>query len=135
MNFRRKINNDSMGFQMAPMVDVMFLLLIFFMVAAFLAEAEKNLKIQVPTAQSAAEHKRYPGEIIVNIDKKGIISVNNSERSADQLSEILKEIAAVYQNQPVILRVDKEAPHKHFVKVFDLCKTYGISNVKIASVE
>ena len=135
MNFRRKIPTENAGFQMAPMVDIMFLLLIFFMVAAFLAEAEKNLKIEVPSAKTATENKRYPGEIIINVDKAGVISINNANRSMDQLREILAEVAEVYRNQPIILRIDKNCPHRFFVSIFDLCKTYGISNVKIASLE
>ena len=73
MNFKKNINENQSGFQLAPMVDVMFLLLIFFMVSSIYYQLEKNLEVKVPKAESGSDVDRANVELIINIDKKGVI--------------------------------------------------------------
>lgn len=111
----------------------MFLLLIFFMTASIFSEIEKQVGIDVPYAETGADKQRMPGEITINIDDTGKIFVNSHERSHQQLENILKELSEVYKEHPIILRVDENAAHKHFVSVFDLCQKYEIENINIST--
>lgn len=134
MNFKKNINENQSGFQLAPMVDVMFLLLIFFMVSSIYYQLEKNLEVKVPKAESGSDVDRANVELIINIDKKGSYFVNNIKMDIDGVREILSDIVNKFnQSQPIIIRCDKETPHKYFVKVFDVCQALEIDDVRIAS--
>ena len=134
MNFKKKINSEQAGFQLAPMVDVMFLLLIFFMVSSIYYQLEKNLEVKVPRAESGVESVRQPGELIINVSKEGKYYVNNIEMDIAGVEEVLSDIVKKFnQSQPIIIRCDQDCPHKYFVKVFDICQTLEIEDVRIAT--
>jgi len=133
MNFKKNIGQETAGFQMAPMVDIMFLLLIFFMVSSIYYQREKKLEVQLPHAKEGEYTPRSMGELIINVDKEGKYYVNNFKRDIEGVKEILDAVVARSgETQPVIIRCDKETPHKYFVKVFDTCQSLGIQDVRIA---
>lgn len=132
MNFRKRLNIPQGSFQMAPMIDIMFLLLIFFMVAAVYAQWEKKIGIDVPTAQSYEQSARIPGEIIINLEADGAIYVNNTKMSIDRLENLLTNVAQDYRDQPIIIRADGESKHRDVLAVLDVCRTVGIWNVAYA---
>ena len=134
MNFKKKINENQSSFQMAPMVDVMFLLLIFFMVSSIYYQLEKNLEVKVPRAESGVESVRQPGELIINVSKEGKYFVNNIEMNIGGVEEVLSDVVKKFnQSQPIIIRCDQDCPHKYFVKVFDICQLLEIEDVRIAT--
>lgn len=134
MNFKKRIPGQQTGFQMAPMVDIMFLLLIFFMTAFIFAQWENKLGIQVPTADSGRRGERETGEVVINIDRDGAIFINSMEKTPEQLKDLLELVADVSRLQPVIIRADADVAHKHFVRVLDICRQVDIINVAIASL-
>lgn len=135
MNFRKNLSSQEPGFQMAPMIDIMFLLLIFFMAATIFAQWETKIGITVPTADSGVGGAREPGEIIVNVDKEGDIFVNDVQMSLDRLQSLLAQVADLYQDQPVIIRADAETRHEDVVKVLDVCRKVDVWNVAFATLE
>ena len=134
MKFRRPEQEDAEGPQLAPMIDVFFLLLIFFMVASVYAQFERNIELVVPKAGTSEEAPRYPGEIIINIDKEGAFFVNSVKKDLKQLDAMLADIASYYTGQPIIIRCDGESAFQNYVKVFDLCRSHAIENVRIATL-
>jgi biopolymer transport protein ExbD len=132
MNFKKSIGNEQAGFQLAPMVDIMFLLLIFFMVSSIYYQLEKNLEVKVPKAESGVSSERTVGEMIINIDRKGAYYINNIKQSLEGVEELLKDVVKDHKIQPVIIRCDKNTAHKFFVKVFDVCQKLGIEDIRIA---
>jgi biopolymer transport protein ExbD len=133
MNFKKSIGSEQAGFQLAPMVDIMFLLLIFFMVSSIYYQLEKNLEVKVPKAESGVSSERTAGELIINVDKKGGYYVNNIKQSIEAIESLLGDVLKDHDGTPVIIRCDKEAPHKFFVKVFDVCQKLGIQDIRIAT--
>jgi biopolymer transport protein ExbD len=134
MNFKKGIGENQNGFQLAPMVDIMFLLLIFFMVSSIYYQLERNLEVQVPEAESGVESGRQSGEVIINIDKSGNYYINNIKMSVEGVEDILRDVADKHsQTQPIIIRCDRESAHKHFVRVFDIVQKLGIADVRIAT--
>ena len=120
---------------MAPMVDIMFLLLIFFMVSSIYYQREKKLEVQLPYAKEGEHTARALGELIINVDKAGKFYVNNFKRDIEGVREILDSVVTRSgEVQPVIIRCDKDAPHKYFIKVFDTCQSLGIRDIRIASL-
>ncbi|MCM8535224.1 MAG: biopolymer transporter ExbD [Lentisphaeraceae bacterium] len=134
MNFKKNLGDTQSSFQLAPMVDVMFLLLIFFMVSSIYYQLEKNLEVKVPKAESGTDVNRSSVELIINIDKKGSYFINNIKMDIDGVKEVLNDVVNKFnQAQPIIIRCDKETPHKFFVRVFDICQALEIDDVRIAS--
>ncbi|NMA43181.1 MAG: biopolymer transporter ExbD [Oligosphaeraceae bacterium] len=134
MNFKRHIKGGSLELQMSSMVDIMFILLIHFMVATIFAQWENKIGIQVPSADSGLRIERQPGEVIVNIDQEGDIYINSRLVSAERLQSLLLEIADAFKNQPVILRADKNTRHKDVIKVLDICRKADIWNVAFSTL-
>ena len=121
--------------QMAPLIDIVFLLLIFFMSAFIFYELETEIDISVPTADEAQEMQRAPGEIIINIREDGTVVVNQRELSYDGLKSMLTRVSELYEGQPVIIRGDKDARHKHIIKVLDICAGSNIWNISFATMK
>ena len=134
MNFKKNMDNTASSFPMAPMVDVMFLLLIFFMVSSIYYQVEKNLEVKVPKAESGVNVDRSAVALIINIDKTGQYFVNNIKMDIVGVKEVLTDVVSEFnQAQPIIIRCDKETPHKFFVRVFDVCQLLEIDDIRIAS--
>ena len=134
MNFKRKITETNAGFQMGPMLDTIFILLIHFMAATIFAQWENKLEIKVPTASSENHSYRQRGEVIINVDEKGVVSINSQELTMERLERILYEVQAAFQEQPVIIRADEKTQHKDVIKVLDLCAKVDIRNVSFATI-
>jgi len=119
--------------QFAPMIDIVFLLLIFFIVTWSYARFETEIDISVPAAAEGKPPKRTLGEIIVNVKKDGGMYVEGNETSDEQLLAMLSQISVDYNDQAVILRGDKETAFDHIVSVLNVCQRAGIWNVAFAT--
>ncbi len=119
--------------QLAPMLDVVFQLLIFFLVAFEFQRSELDMKVQVPSAQEGADPKRARGEIIVNVRENGEVVVENQTMTQQQLREKLTAIAKQHENQPIRLRGDAKCEYQTIVEVIDTCQKAGIWNISFAT--
>ena len=138
MNFRKKLGDNQVGFQMAPMVDVMFLLLIFFMVASIYAQWENRVGIEVPFVETGVNSSRMPAEIIINVDEEGHYYINDIEQGIDEVEEVLVDVVSLYKSQSsvapsVIIRGDGNAKHKKIMLIMDRCRKVGISNISFTT--
>jgi biopolymer transport protein ExbD len=134
MNFRKNLPQPGAGFQMAPMIDIMFLLLIFFMAAAIYAQWETRIDVTVPTASSGERSARQAGEIIINLDSEGRIFVNDVEITPARLQSLLGQVAREFKDQPIIIRADGKTPHENVVGVLDICREVDIWNIAFATL-
>ena len=120
--------------QLAPLVDVLFLLVIFFAVTSHYAKNEQVMDINVPAAEEGKDKEsRNVGEIIINIKTAGEIIVNGQQLTEAELLVKLKNIAAIYKDQAVILRGDESTDYRHVVEVLDTCRRANIWNVAFAT--
>lgn len=133
MRFSVRSKPPDPGFQLAPMVDVMFILLAFFVASQIFARWEKEIDIQLPTSVSSENPSRLPGEIIVNISKSGSMIVNEKELSEADLAALLERIVAIFPGQPILIRADRRTPYQHVVSVLDLCRQADIWNISFAT--
>ena len=120
MKFQSQFGSERTGIQLAPMIDVVFLLLIFFIVLWNYARFETEIDISVPAASAGENPERTIGEIVVNVKKEGGIIIEGIERTELETLEMFKSIVAAYPDQALILRGDKEASFDHIVKVLSL---------------
>lgn len=135
MNFRSRFTPESAGFQMAPMVDVVFLLLFFFITTQIFSQWETEINITLPTASTGDTPQRLPGEIIINILADGETLVNQRVLDEPGLSALLQDLSAIYPGQPVLLRADKTTAYEHVIQVLDQCRSADIWNIAFATIE
>lgn len=133
MNFRGRFKPVSVGFQLAPMIDIMFLLLCFFIAAQIYAQWETEIDIQLPTAATGELPDRLPTEIIINIKSDGVTVVNQRPLDAAGLSGLLERIVALYPGQPVLIRADLKTPYEHVIRTLDMCRKADIWNISFAT--
>jgi len=133
MNFRGGIQQNVQGFQIAPMVDIVFLLLIFFLVTWNFSRNEMELDVKVPKAREGKETRRAVGEVILNVKADGTVVMNRRSMDSNALKEALAKIAALYPDQAVILRGDENTDYRHVVEVLDICRRANIWNVAFAT--
>ena len=136
MDFKKKYQEHNAGFQMAPMLDIIFILLIHFMAATIFAQWDDKLDIKIPTAANAVENDiRQFGEVILNIDRDGKVFINSNEVDEAQLVELLNAISTAYRDQPCVIRPDRETSCQHLVHILDLCRGANVWNVSIATTK
>jgi biopolymer transport protein ExbD len=133
MNLRRRINQEPLTLQLAPMIDVILFLLCFFLLTWNLARYEQDLEVKVPVAKNGKDPARLPGEVIINLRKDGSIELERSVLSLDQLSQKLTAISQVYPEQVVIIRGDMHSQFDDLVKIMDVCKGAKLTNIAFAT--
>lgn len=119
--------------QLAPMIDIVFLLLIFFLVTWQFSRSEQDSRVKVPTSSQGKEETRAISEINVNIRQSGELVINGEVLTEQELLSKLRAIVAVYQNQPVRLRGDGEITYQTLMGVIDICQQAGIWNISFAT--
>ncbi len=133
MNFVHRQKADLPGFQIAPMLDIVFNLLFFAMISQIFAQWEMEIQVKVPTAKTGEIIDRLPGEVILNIQKDGRVIVNRQELDDNGLRSILARIVRMFPGQPVLIRADRETPYAHVIRVLDLCRQCDIYNISFAT--
>src|SRR5688572_13096249 len=112
---------------LTPMIDVVFNLLIFFMVVSHFARQERDLKVLLPDGSEAMPLTAKPREIFINIDKDGRYFVRSQQVTAQELSEILTQAALNNPaSQSVVIRADKRAAWDYVGTAMRLCNQAGI---------
>lgn len=117
-------------FNVAPMADIVFLLLIFFMLTSALL-IEPGIKIKLPktkTAEIQSEKK-----LTLTITKDGKIFLEQKEVKLNELERTLAIYVGTKKSELLILRADKDVPHGLVVEVLDIAKLAGINRLAIAS--
>lgn len=130
--FRRESEADSGRFDFAPMVDVVLVLVIFFMLASNLIGVERKLRVQLPQAKSATSSQSPL--ITVTLSKTGEISVEGAAVTLSNLSGTLKD-RLENTGGKVLLRADRAAPYGNVVKVMDTIKQAGGNQIALATVD
>lgn len=133
MNFRKTKRSHAAVLQMTSLMDVVFLLLCFFMTANEFARWETEVGITLPTAQSATIPGRMPGEIILNLNAKGDVTINGVKLTLAEVTERMKRIAENFPGQPVVIRADKASSYETLMSLIDACRTANVWNFSLAT--
>ena len=133
MKFRPRFRADPVGFQIAPMLDVVFQLLAFFLLTSVYSAWENEISVALPTAQTSTTPQRLPGEIIINVLNDGAVVVNGRTLDDSALGSLLNRLAQLVPGEPVLIRADKSTPYEHVVRVLDHCRKAEIWNISYAT--
>lgn len=134
MNLRSSARKESPDVNLTPLIDVVFLLLIFFMVSTTF-KRDTEIKVDLPEANAeVVQHEEKPLEIIV--DEQGRYFIGQQELVNQRLrtmkSVLLKEIGD-NKERALVIRADQKAPHGAVVLIMDAARQVGILNMSIAT--
>jgi biopolymer transport protein ExbD len=115
------------------MVDILLVLLGFFMLTWSFARQERELDVQMPTAGESKEQRRSVGEVIINVKSDGTLVMNRRPMSPEALLASLSQVAKLYPDQAVVLRGDQRVDYGTIVRTLDLCRKANIWNVAFAT--
>ena len=136
MTVRIKRSSVASTLSLTPLIDVVFLLLIFFLVTSEFEEEERRLDIVLPTATSATPMISKPREIVVDIDSDGNLFLGGQPTGEAELHGLLqKAVADNPTNQSVVIRADRAAVFQPVVSVMDICNKTGISDYSVTTQE
>ena len=116
---------------MTPMIDVVFQLMIFFLVATKLDEAEREFPVALPTASEAKPFTSKPNELFVNIERTGRYFVQGRFVTLAELESLLRQSAANNPTQTVRIRADEEVQHRFVVGAINVINKAGIRDYRI----
>ena len=122
------------GFPLTPMIDVVFLLLCFFVTSQIFAQWETEIDVALPTAATGDVPQRLPGEVIINVRADGAAVVNGQVLDDARLRTMMDRLVELFPGQPVLLRADKATAYEHVVRVLDTCRQADIWNISFATL-
>ncbi len=125
--------DDSDRIQLAPLVDIIFLLLVFLLSMFALARAERDLSVDLPEASSASHQSRGLRDLLVNVRADGQLVLNGEDVDVAGLEDVLREMALSFPADTVVIRADGETPHRRFVEVLDVCRRHGVKSVAVVT--
>lgn len=132
MAFLRKRRNEP-NVDLTPMVDVVFLLLIFFMISTTFVETP-GLSIKLPEASTVVAEKEVE-EIKVYLSREGEVFIKDKPYTLEALPEYLKSFGTRAGGMTFMLLADKEARHGVVVELMDMAQSAGFSKLAIATRE
>ncbi|MFL6593940.1 MAG: ExbD/TolR family protein [Chthoniobacterales bacterium] len=135
MNLRKHAVPHHPGIQLAPLVDVLMLLLIFFLLTWNAARNENELDVKIPKATQAKEKSAPIGDVVVNVKTDGNVVVNRRTLNGDELTELLRNLVQLNSEQAVVIRGDEAGAYKNVVDVLNICSQAGVTNVAFATAK
>jgi biopolymer transport protein ExbD len=122
-------NPESEGgaaIELTPIIDMVFLLLIFFLAATTFHQSEREMQIALPAASSAGPISTALREIVINVDENGRIIVSGGVLEPEDLRTLINDAVAANPDQKVTVRGDRTTAYANIVQVLDICKGGGI---------
>ena len=130
---RRRRPLDEVSFQLAPMIDMTFLLLIFFMVTTRISKEQVKMEIQLPQASHGVIPSDLSNRDILNIDANGQFWVGNVAKDDQALAAYLKQRFIDTPPLRIYVRADSETPGKRIKQVMKLAAEAGAIDVIFGS--
>ena len=128
-NLPRRKQKD-VGIEMGPLMDIVFILLIFFVVTSSFTR-ETGVDVTKPQAQSASQLEKE--NLLIAITREGTIHMNERQVDLASLQDILKQSLARAPDREAVVIADKESETGVLVQVIDMCNLAGVKKVSIAA--
>lgn len=134
MKFGKHAQEEAVSLQLAPLIDIVFLTLVFFMTTAVFTSLESELDIRLPTADSSTMIERSRGEIYINLKADGSIVLNDRELTIPELQDVLYRLAENAPGASIIIRGDREASLEGAIAILNACRKADIQDVSFAAL-
>jgi len=124
---------DEFGVQLAPLVDIVFLLLVFFLVATTYLDEERDVSVVLPKIETPkGKSQRRLERVLLNVREDGTIILGGRSVDRETLYRALVIARRRNPDVPVVLRGDKAVPHGEVMGVYDVCRRARVRNVAVA---
>ena len=123
---------EEPSLNLTPMIDIVFLLIIFFMVGTKFSEIEQQFDIETPRAVELAAMSSAPDPIVVNVTRAGKISIDNAEFTLEELKGRLQEAKEDFSKQTVLIRGDGESIYQSVIDVMSVCHQAQVHKFSLA---
>ncbi len=133
MPLRISESEDEPSLNLTPMIDIVFLLIIFFMVGTQFTALERQYDVELPTVAEAPPLTNLPDELIVNIQGSGVIQLRGEAVTLEKLEQELITARQNYPDQAVMLRGEGTGPYQHIMNVLAVCHRAKINNISLAN--
>ena len=129
MKFRRRLQ-QKVGIDMTPMIDSVFLLLIFFMIASSIIK-DQGIQVTLPHAKSA--ESQPDRDLVISISREGVIYLNEVRVAKKDLYQKLRKLYKEVKRDFLIIRADEVIEYGVLVEVMDIARLAGIYNVSLST--
>ncbi len=126
--------DEEAAVNLMPLIDMVFLLLIFFLVATTIAQEEREIAVQLPGTSSVEPLSATPRQLIINIRSDGALRVAGRTYDSAGLESLLRRVVTDAPQREVLIRADERSIHKYFAGVAGLCRKAGVGEVKIGYI-
>jgi biopolymer transport protein ExbD len=127
-----KTRQDEPTLNMTPMIDVMFNLIIFFMVGTRFAEMERKIELRVPEVAQHKSSEAEPGRHLINVYQDGQVSLDGRTVTLKELTNALAAARSHIKESGVLIRGDAASSLQKVAEVLVACKQAGISDLGIS---
>ena len=134
MQIRDDSMEDEIAVNLTSLIDVVFLLLVFFMVTTTFLDPERQIELDLPQAESGSESEAPPEELVINVLADGRVSLAGRELDDEALRSSLERAARKDPTTPVTIRGDASVAHARIVAVMDACALAGLSNLAVGTI-
>jgi biopolymer transport protein ExbD len=124
--------DDPPSMNMIPMIDIMFNLIIFFLVTTSFAAVERDIALRVPEVVDRGALTAAPRPRVVNVSRNGTITMDDSPMTLDDLTRRLRQARAQYSGLKVLVRGDGRGQFQRVAEVLNACKQAGINELGIS---
>ena len=140
MKFSRS-SEEEVTINLTPLIDIVFLLLIFFMVSTTFSK-ESQLRIRLPDASPDSEVEQQPSRLVVAITKGGDYSIRGPNESTGHhllsrkrsvLAQAMAKVAQGTDDLVVVIRADRQTPHEAVVRAMDVARKLGLVRITFST--
>ena len=125
-------HDEQPTLNLTPMIDIVFLLIIFFMVGTKFTELERKIGLKVPEVADRGALSAAPQRRIVNVYRDGAVTLDKTPVTLDELTTQLATARSQYSDLGVLIRGDARGEFQLVASVLNACKQAGIRNMGIS---
>ena len=123
----KKIGADT-KFELTPLIDIIFILVLFFAVTSTFVEQKKGLTLTLPSAVSTESAKEA---VVISVDQHQRVHWNGKRINESSIQANVAKQMKAFPNQQIILQADKSTPYVRIVSILDAVRTSGCSNIML----
>ena len=135
MNLPLFHDSDDPGISMSPLIDCVFLLLIFFLVSSMTKVRNKDIPVDLPASDATVRLRPSDWQSVIGLDRQGAFYWNGQPCTTNFLLEQLRGLCVTDPGRRIRIDMDRNAPFGRFVEVMDACQFYDLSNIGISAYE
>ena len=124
--------NRRLAINLTPLIDVLFILIIFFAVSSTFLE-QPGIELDLPKAKSSEGHTTQ--RVIIYVDKDENIFLNDNIVSINNLIDEIKKLADIREDKSIVVKADAAVPHGLIITIMDLLRQQGIYKIVISTIK